>query len=419
MGFMDSLKNAAGKAAEKASQIKDQAAEMAAKAKEEAEKKKAEQEAHKAEMTAKAQALADGIVTAIHENAAGKPGIFEGYSDKELTDFTRAFAEKMFLPASSTVITRVLIYPYISAKQIKNMHNTFEFDDTVDAPLLYIKTDNGQELMLSKNRLMFKLVLPEDKKFSAVGSINAKAAGGFEFVETADGYSFRCDDAELISFKLDKKYKQDFIALNEYFSRLRDHRLEMTAEEIHQFIISKIGDVYNMFTKYFADEDEKIQFFAWGCNGLSAKDYIICTDQQVIILDRDMGGLTANATQLYYDDITSAQVIQNSNTGSLTADLINTALTAWLDVADLDLSAAGATIHIANLYKNEAERIVAIYHQMRKQLKNKSAQPAPAPAAAPANDPMEQLKKLNALKEAGILSDEEFAAKKAELLAKI
>ena len=39
--------------------------------------------------------------------------------------------------------------------------------------------------------------------------------------------------------------------------------------------------------------------------------------------------------------------------------------------------------------------------------------------AAPADDPLEQLKKLNALKEAGILSDEEFNAKKAELLSKI
>lgn len=39
--------------------------------------------------------------------------------------------------------------------------------------------------------------------------------------------------------------------------------------------------------------------------------------------------------------------------------------------------------------------------------------------AAPADDPLEQLKRLNALKEAGILSDEEFNAKKAELLSKV
>lgn len=48
------------------------------------------------------------------------------------------------------------------------------------------------------------------------------------------------------------------------------------------------------------------------------------------------------------------------------------------------------------------------------------AQPAPAAPAAPAADSMddkiEQLKKLGALHEQGILTDEEFAAQKAKLL---
>jgi hypothetical protein len=43
------------------------------------------------------------------------------------------------------------------------------------------------------------------------------------------------------------------------------------------------------------------------------------------------------------------------------------------------------------------------------------AQPAPAPAA-PAADPIQQLKDLAALKDQGILTDEEFAAQKAKIL---
>jgi hypothetical protein len=42
-------------------------------------------------------------------------------------------------------------------------------------------------------------------------------------------------------------------------------------------------------------------------------------------------------------------------------------------------------------------------------------QPAPAPAA-PAPDPIEQLKELAALKDQGVLTEEEFAAQKAKLL---
>jgi hypothetical protein len=43
-------------------------------------------------------------------------------------------------------------------------------------------------------------------------------------------------------------------------------------------------------------------------------------------------------------------------------------------------------------------------------------QPPPAPAAAPQPDLVEQLRKLGDLRDAGILTEEEFAAQKAKLL---
>ena len=42
---------------------------------------------------------------------------------------------------------------------------------------------------------------------------------------------------------------------------------------------------------------------------------------------------------------------------------------------------------------------------------------APAPAAAPQEDMVEQLQKLASLKDQGILTEEEFAAQKAKILA--
>jgi len=42
---------------------------------------------------------------------------------------------------------------------------------------------------------------------------------------------------------------------------------------------------------------------------------------------------------------------------------------------------------------------------------------APEPAAAPAPDPIEQLTKLAALKDSGALTEAEFEAEKAKLLA--
>jgi hypothetical protein len=44
------------------------------------------------------------------------------------------------------------------------------------------------------------------------------------------------------------------------------------------------------------------------------------------------------------------------------------------------------------------------------------AAPAPVPPAEPAPDPIAQLKQLAALKDQGILTEEEFAAQKAKIL---
>ena len=44
------------------------------------------------------------------------------------------------------------------------------------------------------------------------------------------------------------------------------------------------------------------------------------------------------------------------------------------------------------------------------------APPPPAPTAAPEDDMMDQLEKLGALHEKGILTDEEFSAQKAKIL---
>src|SRR3954454_23643646 len=65
-----------------------------------------------------------------------------------------------------------------------------------------------------------------------------------------------------------------------------------------------------------------------------------------------------------------------------------------------------------------ADRDANIYAQ-RGQAYEQGAQQAyaqPAPPPQPAADPIEQLKQLAALKEQGILTEEEFAAQKAKIL---
>lgn len=412
MGFMDSLKNAASSAAEKAKQVKQDMSDKAA-------QKKAEAEAFKAERTAKVEAMRDEAVSKINFIGTGG-GIVDSLSENELFDFTKSFAEKLFMCACTSSKSHILIYPFITDKQNKKIHESFKFEDSVDKPIIHIKTEDKQEILFTKNKLFFRVVLPEDKSYSAVCEVNASAVNDFQFVETEDGYSFQCDTVELISFKLNKKYKQDFITLNNYFERIKNKQFEITEQEIHDMIKEKVGsDVYNLFSKYFGDDGELAIFFAWGSDSYSANDFIICTTSQVILLDRELGGMTMNAKQLYYEDITAVELVQNSNSGDFTVDLISSALTAALDVCDLVIT-AGTTLRINNLYKNEAELVAAIYRKKRKEIKDKAAAPTIVQAAAPAaDDPLEQLSKLSKLKDAGIISAEEFEEKKAALLAKI
>ncbi|MDE5603994.1 MAG: SHOCT domain-containing protein [Eubacterium sp.] len=76
---------------------------------------------------------------------------------------------------------------------------------------------------------------------------------------------------------------------------------------------------------------------------------------------------------------------------------------------------------ISTLYKVEAERVVQVYHEYRKISKQANQPQVIVQQQAPSNnvDVVEQIQKLKGLQEAGILTEEEFNAKKAELLAKM
>ena len=197
----------------------------------------------------------------------------------------------------------------------------------------------------------------------------------------------------------------------------------ITDEEVDRLIREKIGEkVYAEVKKYMVYDDELLVYFAWGLDSLSAKDYFVCTNKQVIMVNRELGGATANIKQFYYEDITSASVLQNSNSDDLAGYLLETAITAATQTCDLVLSVAGATTKINTLHKVEAERVVAVYHHYRKLAKTQAATPQPVVVqqpVAPQVDPLEQLEKLSKLKSAGIITEEEFNQKKVELLAKL
>lgn len=410
MGLFDKIKDTASSIA---GSVKDSVDS----AKSNYEQKKAEQAAYYAEMTAKANDKAKEIISSIEE-FSNDGTVFGDIDIGTLKSFTKEFRDKILLPASSVSNTHISMFPMISEKELDKFVKVCPDYSKTDEALIYLK--NGkQQLMITSSNLYFSVALDEDPKFFAKGKVGMDQISQFTFDSDEVNSYFKCDELVLASFKTDKTIKEDFVSLKNYFDCIREKDFVITDEEVDRLIQEKIGSsVYAEVKKYMVYDDELIVYFAWGLDSLSAKDYIVCTTKQIIVMDREMFGMTANIKQFYYEDITSASTEQNSNSSDLTGMLIDTALTAATKTCDLIISVAGAVNKINTLYKVEAERVVAVYHQYRKIAKQANAQPQVI-VQQQTESPVEQIKKLKELADLGIISEDEFNQKKADLLAKM
>lgn len=398
--------------------------EKAEEAKAHAEQKMAEKAALEAEMTEKANQKSAEIINNILANE-NNGSVFKDLSNDELLAFTKDFYDKILLPASSVQLTRISMHPFISPKLIEKFGKAVPMYDNSETPILHIKADRKQEFLLTNKAFYFVVNATDNEKYLSKGRIPIEEISDYSFVIGAEKEksALLCDEYELANFTTDKPLREDFIALNDYFRRIREHNLEITTDEVDKMIRQKIGDkVCNELKKYMIYGDEQFVYFAWGVNSLTAKDYIVCTTSQIIVMDRELFGATSNVKQLYYEDITSASTEQNSTSNDLTVYLLESAITSATKTCDLNISVAGNNMKINTLYKVEAERVVQVYHEYRR-ISKQAAQPQvvvqqTAPVANNV-DIIEQIQKLKGLQDAGILTEEEFNAKKAELLARI
>ena len=95
----------------------------------------------------------------------------------------------------------------------------------------------------------------------------------------------------------------------------------------------------------------------------------------------------------------------------------NAVAVQW-DALKGSIAASGGDMNVAmqgiqNMYSGTADAAGRAY------LADKAEADAKAAHEAAANDPAERLKKLGQLKDAGLVSDEEFETKKAELLKRM
>jgi len=134
--------------------------------------------------------------------------------------------------------------------------------------------------------------------------------------------------------------------------------------------------------------------FAKTKGGFSAHHYLLVTDKRVIFWGR---GIVSSSTDgFFYDDISSAEEAK----GLLLGEIV--------------LNVRGAKERFRSMVKKDVPKAIGL---IREQIsKNKSRMTAPEDKGESIPD---QIRKLAELRDSGILTEEEYSAKKAELLKRM
>lgn len=333
--------------------------------------------------------------------------------EDNILDFTKDYFEKLLLPANSVSASKITMYPYSDKIQKKVQKALREYDDT-ETPVFQFEGNKGEFILMTPTKLYIAVAFPENQTFVANVAVDLQQVSQLGFVSTEEGYQVVCNGVEL--FSADNVSEFDRITIEEYVRRLEEKDFEITETQIDEVIKKKIGDNILRIIRQYVFDDELLIYFAWGMDNITAKDFVVCTNKQILMLDREMLGATKNVKQFYYEDITSMSTDQK------TSGWLEFALTAAFKLCNITIYVSGAQEKIQTLYTYEAERVIRVYQEYRRSIKQdeRNARQVVVQQSAPAEDDVfTKLEKLNKLKEAGILTEEEFDEKKAELLAQM
>lgn len=412
MAFNDFLKKAkdtASSAMNSAKEAANTAKNKYDEKKKQMDEEKAEKERIRAEKQAEADLFTNKLIDEINQNSGN---VFD-IEKKQLIDFTENYYSNLYLPAHSVSASKLLFYP-LDKKINKYAQKDFtEYNPENESPIFMVLSSSQQKVFLSTKGLYFKKLFNGEEGFFCVGYVPIEKINSLEYIFDNGDYIFKCNGVELLNSNYG--FDLDIKAFTEYFIRIQNHDFVITNEQIDTLIKEKIGDKVLAIVKQYVYDDELLLYFAWGCDSITAKDFVVCTDKQMVVLNREAFGLTKNVKQFYYEDVTSMATLQNTN------GLLDLALTAALSLCDLEVTVAGAKDVLRTLYTYEAEKAIKVYRDCRRNIKesDKKPQVVVQQSASSTDDPIAQLEKLNKLKEAGIISEDEFNSKKADLLAKL
>lgn len=406
MGLKDLMKNVTEKAGSMANAAQSKYTEM----QQNSAIKKEEQAKKMEEMKARICEYENMLRQQIMDGYTGTPYVeLEGNA----TDFTKEFFERLLLPANSASSSNITMYPN-SAKIVKNVKKSIDGYDETDMPLIQFKGEKSEFVMMTATKLYLSFAFPENPAFYGNIILDLRDVSELSFELQEGECLVKCNNVNI--FTAHKVYEADILTINEYYRRLREKDYQILETQVDELIKAKIGDNILKIIREYTFDDELLIYFAWGMDNITAKDFVVCTNKQILMLDREMLGATKNVKQFYYEDITSMATDQKTD------GLLDFALTAAMKLCNITIYVSGAQEKIQTLFTYEAERVIRVYQEYRRSIKQeeRSARQVVVQQAAPQEDDVfAKLEKLNKLKVAGIISDAEFEEKKANLLSQM
>ena len=354
------------------------------------------------------------------KNNVSETNVFSNCNTDNLLAFTKDFYEKICLPATKWEGYPLFLHSYIEMKKIEKIKKSYAVDYKEDeTPIIHYQSTLGDGFILTDKSLYLGKTVPETGNKKLIGNLPINNISSFNVKEEDETTDIYINEINLISFVKDTSMS---ITLNRYFEMIRENDFDITNEEVSENIIRKLDPKIYSYIKNYIFDDELLIFIALGSNSATASDYIICTTNRLLLIDRQAFGLSQNIRAFDYEDINSIGTAKGTQSGGLLDQAIVGLIDTGLKLCHIEVSVAGRAINIQNLNQIEGERVIKLVNDYKRSIKQSNKQPQviqAQPIQSSEPDILGQIEKLSELHKKGILSEDEFNVKKAALLEKL
>lgn len=351
---------------------------------------------------------------------------------EEILSFTNEFYERIFIVDEDCKNSKVSFGSYISRRRgyeiISRFKTKSEEDllDEIEIPLVSYYGGSSEYFLLSDKAFYFRGKHISEGIICSIKVDLAKV----EKIELCDN-----EESAILSINgvdVLKVDKSSLYILQKYFNKtnIKNYIIteEEVAREVEKELENRVGEVIYYRIKSYLAADEYFVFLSSRDNSKDKSTFTICTNKQILIINKnDSSEEEELVSRLIYNDIVYIGLEETSEYKSMFS-----MVTDLFKDTTLEIILSGNKFKIETLKRVECERIIKIVNEynrekyVKKQDLNENKEEAETENIYADDNPVMvkedivgQIRELAALKNEGILTEEEFQAKKVELLSRI